>query len=271
MKNQVKNVLEQNAEHLIIATNSTSNNITDVHDAQNFQRLKSEMGGTPYITFSLYTDGASIFKSTKEKSIWPILITVNEIDLNHRFKRQNILCSALSFGKTPNMQMFFKPLIDEIKAINAEGGIKFRDKNGQYQLVQVVPMIFTADAPAKAHVLNLTQHNGHYGCPYCLHYGSIIEGSTQIRYCHNDTAPNRTNKKAREDMVAAHLSDENVNGYKGVSPLIALGPDFDIIWSVVIDKMHNLDLGIIRKIFDLLFNPKYRNKRCIFILKHNYI
>lgn len=266
VKNQLKNVLEQNSEQLIFDTESSSNNMTDVHSSHNFQRLKNEMGNTPYITLTMYTDGAAVFKSTKQKSIWPILVSVNEIGLNDRFKRENILCTALSFGKTPNMQMFFKPFIDEIKTINAEGGITFCDKNGQYKTVQVIPMIFTADALAKAYVLNMTQHNGRYGCPYCLHRGTNVEGSTQIRYCNEDIAPNRTNQKARADMFAAHSSTENVNGYKGVSPLIALGINFDIVWQVVIDKMHNVDMGVIRKLFNLFFNPKYRVERYIYIL-----
>lgn len=271
IKSQLKNVLEQNSEQLIYDTNSSSD-IRDVHDSQNFRRLKSEMRNTPYITLTTYTDGASVFKSTKEKSLWPICVFVNEIDLEHRFKRKNILCTALTFGKTPNMSMFFKPLIEEIRSINADGGIKYRDKSGQYKIVKVIPMLFTADALAKAYVLNLTQHNGRFGCPYCLHRGTNIEGSTQIRYCVEcQNARLRTNAKAREDMVAAHTTAQNVNGYKGLSPLLAFGQNFDIIWQVVIDKMHNVDMGVTKKLFDLFLNPKHRNERYNLFIEYKYI
>lgn len=260
IKDQLKNMLEQNSEKLIFNSNSSSRDMTDVHDSQNYQRLKSEMENTPYITLTIYTDGAAVFKSTKDKSLWPICVFINEICLDQRFKRENILCTALSFGKTPNMRMFFKPLIEEIKTINSEGGIHFRNKTGELKIVRVIPMMFTADALAKAYVLNITQHNGHYGCPYCLHSGTNIEGTTQIRYCNEDKATNRTNKKSREDMIAAHCGAESVNGYKGVSPLIAL-ENFDIIWQVVIDKMHNVDMGVTKKLFDLFLNSKYRGER----------
>lgn len=259
VKNQLRNILEQNSEHLIVRKDF-SNDICDVHDSQNFQQLKSKMGSIPYITLTLYTDGAAVFKSTKQKSLWPICVFINEIDLSHRFKRKNILCSALSFGKTPNMQIFFKPLIEEINAINDEGGLKFRNKNGVFETVKLIPMLFTADALAKAYVSNSTQHNGHYGCPYCLHSGTIIEGTTQIRYANQDNAPNRTNRKARDDMIAAHLTAKSVNGYKGLSPLMALGQDFDVVWQVVIDKMHNVDMGVTRKLFDLFLNPNNRGE-----------
>lgn len=160
--NHLKNVLEQNAENIISNRSSSSGDICDVHDSQNFKRLKDGMGSVPYITLTLYTDGAAVFKATKRKSMWPLCVYINEIKLEHRFKRQNILCAMLSFGKTPNLQNFFKPLIKEIQVINANGGIRFHDNNGQLKSVKVIPMIFTGDALAKADVLYLTQHNGRY-------------------------------------------------------------------------------------------------------------
>lgn len=256
VKSQLRHILEQNEDHLIIGKNVCSDNICDVHDSHNFQQLKSKMGNVPYITLTLYTDGAAVFKSTKDKSLWPICALINEINLTNRFKRKNILCTAISFGKTPNMQMFFKPLIEEINAINDEGGMQFRNKNGVFETVKVIPMLFTADALAKAYVLNIMQHNGHYGCPYCLHCGTNIEGTTQIRYCNEHCAANRTNQRSRNDMISAHETAETVNGYKGLSPLMALGQNFDVNWQVVIDKMHNVDMGVARKLFDLFLNPK---------------
>lgn len=260
IENQLKNALERNAANLIFERESNAGEICDVHDSQHFQRLKNEMENESYITLTLYTDGAAVFKKTKDKSLWPICVYINEINLTNRFKRQNILCSAIAFGKTPNMQTFFRPLIEEIQAINSEGGIQFCDKNGQLRVVKVVPMIFTADALAKSDVLNLTHHNGYYGCPYCLHSGTHIQGTTQIRYCKRHNAVNRKNEQARKDMERAHKTATVVNGYKGLSPLLALGQSFDIVWQTVIDKMHCVDLGVIKKMFDLFLTQKYRNE-----------
>lgn len=89
------------------------------------------MNNTPFITITVSTDGASFFKSTKEKAFWPIQFFVNEIDIKHRFKRNNMLCSAFSFGKAPDMQILFKFFVNEINQINSEGGIRIRMKNGQ--------------------------------------------------------------------------------------------------------------------------------------------
>lgn len=219
------------------------------------------MGGTSYITLTIYTDGAAVFKSTKDKSFWPIYIVVNEISLDHRFKRHNILCSAISFGKTPNMQVFFKPLIDDIKKINDEGGLVFRNKHLNLERAKIVPAIFTGDALAKAYVLNIAQHNGHNGCPYCLHFGTILDGSTQIRYCSRDNAICRTNTTSRSNMMNAQSSHAIINGYKGVSPLMAMGPTFDVVWQVSIDKMHCVEMGVVKKMFNLFLNFKNRKER----------
>lgn len=116
IEHHLKSILEQNSEHLKINTNPSF--ICDVHDSANFQRLRTKMENNPCVTITAYTDGAAKFKATKEKSVWPITFIINEIVLEYRFKRQNILCAAISFGKTPNMEMFFKPLVDEINAIN---------------------------------------------------------------------------------------------------------------------------------------------------------
>lgn len=263
IENHLKNILEQNVEQLIFETRSPPGDICDVHDSQNFKQLKEKMGNCPYITLTLYTDGAAVFKSTKEKSLWPICLYVNEINLEHRYKRKNILCSTLSFGKTPNMQIIFKPLMNEIERINAKGGVNFLDENGQKKVVKIIPMLFTADALAKADVLHLIQHNGRFGCPYCLHPGTHIEGTKYIRYCNRNCNTNRTNRGARNDMIQAHHSGAIVNGYKGLSPLLAMGNQFDVVWQTVIDKMHCVEMGVIKKMFDLFLNNKYRSERYI--------
>lgn len=262
IENHLKNVLERNSQNMINNNeNPNSGVISDVHHSTNFQKLKREMGNDPYITLLVYSDGAAIFKSTKDKSFWPINITINEIDLEHRFDRSNILCSSISFGKSPNMQVFFKPLIDEIKSINRNGGVTFRNKYQELKTVKVIPMIFTADALAKASVLNIVQHNGYNGCPYCLHPGTRIDGSNQIRYCIEDNARCRTNAESRSNMIEAHMTGSKINGYNGLSPLMAISKDFDVVWQVVIDKMHCVDMGIIKKMFGLFLNSKNSNER----------
>lgn len=118
IERHLKSVLQRNSEHINLDMSSLSSSMCDVHDSKHFRKLRNELPDSLCITLTFSTDGAAVFKNTKDKSFWPIQFLINEIDLNHRFDRHNILCSAFAFGKTPNMQSFFKPLIQEINVLN---------------------------------------------------------------------------------------------------------------------------------------------------------
>lgn len=149
-ENHLKLWLEQNSEHLNYDFRPPVSHICDVHDSLSFQNMRSITRNESILTLTFSTDGAAVFKSTKDKSLWPLQFIVNEIDLEHRFKRENIFCTAISFGKKPNMLVFFKPFIDEINRINTNGGLTFKMQNGETKTVKIVPMIFTGDSLARA-------------------------------------------------------------------------------------------------------------------------
>lgn len=257
VREHIRNVLERNSNHLTFDFRAPTSQICDVHDSFYFQKLRNDMGNAPIITLTFSTDGAVVFESTKEKSLWPLQFIINEIDLEHRFKRENIFCSGISFGKTPNMEVFMRPLFEEILQINSEGGLSFKMKSGEIKSVKIFPMIFTGDILAKQYVLNKKSFNGYMGCSYCLHGGTLV--NNQIRYCNRNNAPLRTNEQTRADMLQAQISGENVNGYRGVSALMAI-ENFDIVNQVAIDKMHNIEMGVTKRLFNLFLDEKNRRK-----------
>lgn len=257
-KSHLRNVLEQNSDKLIFNFDQQEADMHDVHDAIYFKTLRNNFQNIPLITLTFSTDGAPVFKKVKDKSLWPLQFIVNEIHLENRFKRENVFCSAISFGKTPNMQVFLKPFIDEINQINAEGGLNFKMKNGEMKKVLIHEMIFTGDIISKQDVLNKVSFNGYDGCSYCLHSGTLVDG--RVRYCDQHDALLRNNQDVRNDMMQAEISNDRVNGYKGLSALMAID-NFDVVWQVGIDKMHNIDSGVTKKIFDILLDEKNKNKR----------
>lgn len=258
VREQLKKVLERNSDRLIFDFRPSTSHMCDVHDSSLFQELRSDMENVPNITLTLSTDGAALFKSTKDKSLWPLQFIVNELDLEYRFKRENMFCSGISFGKTPKMQVFMKPLIEELIQINAEGGLSFRLKSGDVKTVKIFIMIFTGDVLAKQYVLNKSSFNGYMGCSYCLHRGTLV--NKQIRYCNRDNAALRTDNQTRADMLRAQTLREKVNGYHGVSVLMAI-KKFDVVKQVAIDKMHNVDMGVTKRLFMLFLDAKNRNKK----------
>lgn len=260
LKNNLRNILERNSDNLNIDYHPPNINICDIHDSLYYQNTVNKMNNSKFVSLTFSADGAIVHKSSKEKSLWPLQFIINEISIDQRFKKENIFCSAVSYGKTPNMQIFFKPFIDEINQINSDGGLLFKMKNGETEIVKIVPMIFTGDTPAKSHVLNKVNFNGYMGCPYCMHQGTII--NKQIRYCKRDEGLIRENEQSRAEMIQAQINNEKFHGYHGVSPLIAF-KNFDVVWQVGIDKMHNVDLGVTRLLFRLFLDNKYRDKRYI--------
>lgn len=256
-RSHLQNILERNSDKLSFDYSSTTGNIYDVHDTFYFQKLRNDFQNIPIITLTFSTDGAAVFQATKEKSVWPLQFIVNEINLEHRFKRENVFCSAVSYGKTPNMQVFLRPFIDEINQINAAGGLTFK-MNDEMKTVMIQPMIFTGDILAKQYVLNKASFHGYNGCSYCLHRGTLVD--SRVRYSGQHDAPVRTNESVRNDMMQAQTTCDKVNGYKGVSALITI-QNFDIVWQVAIDKMHNIDMGVIKKLFNLFLDSKNKKER----------
>lgn len=48
-------------------------------------------------------------------------------------------------------------------------------------------------------------------------------------------------------MLQAFTTGQHVNGYRGISQFLALNNLIDIVWIFPIDKMHSIDLGVIKK------------------------
>lgn len=260
VESQIKDTLERNMNFVDLSHSTSENSaICDVHDASNFKHLNLKMN-TDYITLTMNSDGAAVFKSTRHKSFWPIQCFVNEIDINKRFKRENMICSGFSFGKTPNMCTFLRFFIEEINAINSSGGMEISLTNNEKRKIKVIPMILSVDTQAKGYILNKSGANGYFGCSYCTHEGSLIEGTRKVRYCNRDNGSERTNETVKMDMINAHTNKIRTNGFNGVSALLALDTNFDTVWQVVIDKMHNLDLGVIKKLFNLFLQSRNGNK-----------
>lgn len=127
------------------------------------------------ISFSWYTDGVPVFKSSKI-SMWPLYLTINDLPFNERKKRENILLLGLWYGdKKPNANSFIYKFREALEEINK--GIQVQVKihnNIELKTVRGVLLMGTADLPAKSDFLNFVQFNGDYGCPSCYCKGENV-------------------------------------------------------------------------------------------------
>lgn len=247
---QLKRIIERNIHNINLNGTSLDNGtISDVTDGLTYQSITRKLNGALFISLTTNTDGGAVFKKVKDGSFWPIQHFINEICLEERFKRDMLFCSGFWYGKTPNMSVYLRSFIDEINKINNNGGLSICIDNNVKKIL-IIPLFFTLDSVAKCYVLNKVQFNGYFGCPVCLHPGTLQK--TTVRYSNSHNAEPRESWESKQHMLEAQIIKKSVKGFKGLSPLTAIKIiDFDLTWQMVIDKMHGMELGATRKISNL--------------------
>ncbi|KAL4084086.1 hypothetical protein QTP88_029402 [Uroleucon formosanum] len=167
----------------------------------------------------------------EQKSVRPILEIKNGFYLNlvgifHSFN-----------GKPGDINEYFGPFINNPNYILAYG-IQINNKQINFEVAHIV-----ADAPAKAFLLNVKNHNGYFA------YTSYeIKGEYLDRICFLDvSSPLRTNNSFRLKSNAEYHKD-------GFSPLIDL--PIDITKCVVLDYMHCLCQGVMKRLLDFWIKGK---------------
>ncbi|KAL4126554.1 hypothetical protein QTP88_010775 [Uroleucon formosanum] len=129
------------------------------------------------------------------------------------------------------------PFINELNHILAYG-IQINNRQINFEVTHIV-----ADAPAKAFLLNVKNHNGYFACTPCE-----VEGEYLDRICFLDvSSPLRTNNSFRLKSNAEYHKD-------GFSPLIDL--PIDITKCVVLDYMHCVCQGVMKILLDFWVKEK---------------
>ncbi|KAK3911871.1 GTPase-activating protein pac-1 [Frankliniella fusca] len=101
----------------------------------------------------------------------------------------------------------------------------------------VVIRIYILDAPARQFIKCITSHCGYAGCERCTVYGEFID--FRLIYLQTD-APLRTDESFKDRAQPKH--------HKGTSPLEELGTD--MISRVVLDPMHMVYAGVVKRLID---------------------
>jgi hypothetical protein len=282
---QILSVLERNMEHIKPSAVDEESHICDVIDGELHKNLilthinQSEF---KLITLTVSTDGATVFKSTKKGSLWPIQMVINELSEDVRFLPENIIVTGFWFGGEPPMQMFFKPFVEELNRIN-QTPLDF-NFNGEVNKIQILPIIITADTKAKDPLQEKIGYNGNMGCSYCLHPGKNLHDQdiaaeiprrqrnlglrnnflpsrvhNLVRYTILDNVELRTHSNTIQDMQSAYENDSLVNGLKGFSPMAGI-PHFNVVQGFAIDYMHCALLGVMKFLLSLWFDSTYHRQ-----------
>lgn len=188
-----------------------------------------DLNKTSLIELSCNIDGLPISKSSKS-CFWPILISFVNCNIPNMSKIVVPVGIYYHKSKKPSSASeYLSHFISEMLTI-IDSGLYINDKRFNIQISQVV-----CDAPAKAFILNVKGHNGYHACNSCIVEGSFL--NNRMSYLDLDSHL-RTNASFRNKL------DENY--HKGPSPLEAF--NFNITEVVVLEYMHNICLGVMKKL-----------------------
>ncbi|XP_064479165.1 uncharacterized protein LOC135392379 [Ornithodoros turicata] len=257
MQKQLRYVVEKNKDelHTNITRNMTSGSnpaiISDMTSSAGYLALKDSVGlchGD--LTLTINTDGSPLFESSNT-SVWPIQFVLNELPPRTRFK--NCTLAGLWIAKThPDMSVFLAKFVEEVNQM----GPLLWEQDGHHYTSRMVVVCCAVDAPARAAVLNMKQHNGYSSCTWCLI-------TYCVRYISSHPVEDRTSALVVRDSQLALELDTDINGVKGPTPLMNL-QGFDLVRGCSVEYMHSVLLGVTRQLNDYYFGSSHSSE-CYYI------
>ena len=185
-------------------------------------------------------DGVNFARSSK-KSMWPILVGVNE--LPYRLRKNNLYLCGLWYGKKkPPMNLYLKPFVEEMKELYNNGIECIPFGSEEPITIKVHTLFCSVDSVARPLCQNMKQFNGKYGCGYCMHEGVKVGKNKRIFPFNNNISP-RNAKQYLKHVKSSVKRDKAVKGVKGPS-ILSLLPNFDMIHCFPPDYMHAWLLGV---------------------------
>ena len=207
------------------------------------------------ITSTIFTDGVTLFKSSKV-AIWPVYLIVIEIPPSSRFiKKYDIVGIVPMTRKTKNKTFFFQ-FVKEMRALY-NSGLKIETPTGQ-QNVYVIVSAITMDLQARPSVFNMTQHNGMNSCIFCEKPGYVVKcGKGHTRsFPYRENKPNmRTSETIAQNVLKAVEKSKPICGFLAMGrSIIKHLPFVTLNENCTIDYMHGILLGITKKLVTLLIS-----------------
>lgn len=234
IEQQLKDILQRDGvwEGIVESRNSKQpQNICDITSGKVYKDLRdSGVISDSCITLSFLTDGIPLFSSS-QVSLWPVFLTVNELQPEARFQTKNLIVWGLWQGKgKPPMNVLLGKFVEDLHKLHGTG---FEILVGESTVtVKALLIGATMDLPARADVLAMTHHNGEYPCVHCLIPGEVVSvGAGHCRSFPNGDYQVRTKDSIRDDAQRALDVNERHNGFKGMSVLLHV-PHFDFTRNV---------------------------------------
>lgn len=250
--NNIRSQIEENIEYYKkIVQNEPSENddrFCDIHDGLLYKEFRRNgFNGKYYGTLVVNSDGAPFVKSSSLQ-IWPIQVSLNEVPV--RVRQSKPIIAGLWFGKNkPDMNIYLRPFVKFMNRLSDEGiSINI---DGVDEKIKIYTLCCCVDSAARSPMQGIIQHNGSFGCSWCLHPGVYVKPDTKkrgaIKYVlMNEDIPLRTDVETIEHMEQSIESTKPVYGVKKPSSFIEL-EKFRITRGFVPDSQHAISLGEARR------------------------
>lgn len=199
------------------------------------QSINPDLHENDIIQLIINVDGLQLFRSSS-KQFWPILCQVYCETISY----EPFPVAIYSGSKKPdNLDKFLEDFIVEMNELQ-QTGLLISDR-----LFNVSIKAFVCDTPARAFLKKIKGHGAYWGCERCTVQGEWIENRVIFP---SDNCEERTDESFREQIDSNH--------HTGISPLINIRPPVNMIFQFVLDSMHLLCLGIMKKLLNYWLHSK---------------
>ncbi|KAK5641543.1 hypothetical protein RI129_010090 [Pyrocoelia pectoralis] len=181
-----------------------------------------------FVKLNICIDGLPISKSSRAQ-FWPIIVSTSNLQCKDPF------AVGIYYGeqKPENVNDFMEDFTTEMLNLQ-DVGFSYNGLNYKVLINAII-----CDSPAKSFLLQIKGHNAYSSCTKCCVEGDYMDN--RMTFLETNAAL-RTNEKFRQRVYEDY--------HKGTSILEKL--DVDLVGDVVLDYMHLVCIGVIKKLLKLL-------------------
>ena len=225
-----------------------------------FSKLHSESDNL--ITLTLNTDGMVVYKKG-HISAWPFYLTINELPMVLKYKIKNVIISAIYIGyrKIDNLEAINK-IMHQISSFRNNVEIKSRQ-------IQIEVIYGAFNKPARSLALNCQSSNAFYGCVFCTQILQTNSKKTTTMNCYL----NINTKLIYMLLIAVLMLLKRIKFSKATKVILLCSnfytnfdhillyfkryfPKYDLVNSNIIDNLHTIYLGVVKKIIEKAVEKK---------------
>jgi len=175
-------------------------------------------------------DGLPLSRSSKSQ-FWPILTYIR----NSFTSKVKVFPIGIYHGdaKPKESDDFILDFVNEAVDLSTNG-LDISDKH-----FKIIFDLFCCDVPAKSFILKIKSHSGFSSCTWCLIEGDYINNRVCFPYC-------KTKSAMRSDYDYRNVVHEKFHTSPNTSIITKIA-NLDITKSFILDYMHLINLGIMRK------------------------